>query len=1020
MNESYKGDLNSIETTSRCITSPRRRLLLKATGAGILAPTALSSVTAGDTANSPSTAASLEEGSVSKISADPEAGFNYPYFLYLPSQPDSSKPLVVQPVNTGKSTDDFEEHLKAGERTVRRGTGRTISAELSAPYMVPVFPRPRNQPVDGTHYVHALDDTTMSIESGSLERVDLQLLAMADDARYRLEAAGYSIGDGIILNGFSASGNFVDRFAALHPDEVVSVSAGALNGTVILPLQRADGHRLPYPIGMADVEELTGHPFDGEAFRAVERFYFYGDRDWLDTITYQDAWTSRKLRDIALDVYGRNIHTERFPYSKAVHNALGTDAVFRRYEGIGHTDRGVAPDIVSFHRRVLDGEDIDTIREQLGGNVPDHGAHAERDVREPDVGESVTLDSRFSEVWDDEIEGFKWTFDDGKTAAGETVTRSFSSAGIHNAHLTAVTESGEQSETVEQVPVGVPEDGIGSPQLVVRDQSSDGTSIVIDRIATPVNANVGVTFRGTNGSRTAVVPAGVHEDVVYPFDEQLLEPVTVRLRMSDHHTGDRLAEAKAKISITSTSRSVDPQLIDADPEAGFHYPYYIYAPPRGENADPMPVLVEMVNSGTATDDFEEHRRAARRLVKGEKLQGSGRVLAHGLSAALLVPVFPRPRTDPVDNTHYIHSLDDTTMGIDEGPLKRVDRQLLAMVEDAQRRLEDEGYPVREEIMLNGFSASGNFADRFAMLHPEEVVSVTAGGVNGMVMLPIEEYHGHRLRYHIGTADLESFTGDPFDKEAFASVNRYYFMGEFDAADTIPYADAWTDEDLRQTALDVYGLHMQAERFPTSRTVYDRQSIPAAFRLYRNFRHSNSLAENDIIRFHKRSAAGESAEDLRPDFGANVPNSVATIRIAQRYAEVGSTVAVHAIESERYDAGSTIQWDFGDGATAEGPIARHAYTEAGTYEVSVAVSGRDGRTVTASEYVRVVDDTTPPEPETTKPGSDREERRDETPVATTSEAESPGFGIGGTLAALSSVGYLLKKRIGLESETTKHK
>ena len=41
------------------------------------------------------------------------------------------------------------------------------------------------------------------------------------------------------------------------------------------------------------------------------------------------------------------------------------------------------------------------------------------------------------------------------------------------------------------------------------------------------------------------------------------------------------------------------------------------------------------------------------------------------------------------------------------------------------------------MLLDGFSASSQFATRFTVLHPTRVRAVSAGGVNGTVTLPIE-------------------------------------------------------------------------------------------------------------------------------------------------------------------------------------------------------------------------------------------------------------------------------------------
>ncbi|SDR09269.1 PKD domain-containing protein [Natronobacterium texcoconense] len=389
------------------------------------------------------------------VEADPDAGFDYPYYLYAPARLADAEatPMLVEPTNTGTATDEFDRHLEAADRTVEDGIGREIADALSSPFLVPVFPRPQRNPVSGDHYVHQLDDTTMAIDDGNLERVDLQLLAMVDDARNRLEERGYAVDDGIMLNGFSAAGNFVDRFAALHPEVVRSVTAGGLNGMAILPLEEAKGRRLAYHIGVANLEEVTGEPFDLEAFREVDQFRYMGELDNNDTIPFDDAWTDDELRETALAVYGHDIQRERFPFCKAVYDEVGVDAVFRSYEDVGHTPRPARADLVEFHERSLAGDDVDEIRADLGGNVPNLRAYIDHEPREPSVGEQVAFDATRSAVWDRDLVEYEWEFGD-ETATGDLVTHTFEDRGAHNVRLTATDDAGETYEDVVQIRVG--------------------------------------------------------------------------------------------------------------------------------------------------------------------------------------------------------------------------------------------------------------------------------------------------------------------------------------------------------------------------------------------------------------------------------------------------------------------------------------------------------------------------------------------------------------------------------------
>jgi hypothetical protein len=328
----------------------------------------------------------IDSGEPTLVEADPDAGFNYPYYLYVPDSvdPDESVAILAEPHNVAGPTDEFGDLLASADRRVNEGFGRAVAEKLGVPFLLAVFPRPISEPVDWTHFTHSLDVETLSIEEGSLERIDLQLLDMVDDARDRLGERGYAVRDQFSLNGFSAVGSFVNRFTALHPERLLSVSAGGLNGVAIVPQAEVPTDRLNHPldvgkmlgsetltldyhVGVANLDELTGEPFDLAAYREVNQFLYMGGEDDKDALLYPDAWTDLELRMPAILLYGADIHDQRWPTCKALYDEAGASAIFRVYEGVGHEPGPALGDIVAFHERSHAGDDIDEIRSEIGG-----------------------------------------------------------------------------------------------------------------------------------------------------------------------------------------------------------------------------------------------------------------------------------------------------------------------------------------------------------------------------------------------------------------------------------------------------------------------------------------------------------------------------------------------------------------------------------------------------------------------------------------------------------------------------
>jgi hypothetical protein len=116
------------------------------------------------------------------------------------------------------------------------------------------------------------------------------------------------------------------------------------------------------------------------------------------------------------------------------------------------------------------------------------------------------------------------------------------------------------------------------------------------------------------------------------------------------------------------------EVIDANPKSGFNFPYLLRVPEHLRSSD-IALVVETNNTGNI-DEFAETLAATRSAAAGSSL---GPLLSEWLQVPLLMPVFPRTKKDSLV---YTHALDRDSILIQEGPLARLDRQLLAMVDDA--------------------------------------------------------------------------------------------------------------------------------------------------------------------------------------------------------------------------------------------------------------------------------------------------------------------------------------------------
>jgi len=298
-------------------------------------------------------------------------------------------------------------------------------------------------------------------------------------------------------------------------------------------------------------------------------------------------------------------------------------------------------------------------------------------------------------------------------------------------------------------------------------------------------------------------------------------------------------------------------IIEVEPNTpkGFNFPCFLFVPDKADRSRELHLLVETNNTGTSSDDFDVHREKALDLVK----RSYPNRMARELSVPLLVPVFPRPRTNW---QAYTHALDRDTLEISEGKLKRLDMQLIAMIDNSLELLRANGFRMHDKVFMHGFSASAKFCNRFAFLHPERVKAAASGGVNGIPTLPLSRRNGYTLPFPIGIADIETFTGRPFDEQAHRQIPQYIYMGYMDRNDTLPSRDAWNENEAN-IIREAIAEKMMPDRWEICQTIY-REKLPCAQCVtYNSVAHAiKDEMQDDLVKFFKANS-GDSFVAIEP-------------------------------------------------------------------------------------------------------------------------------------------------------------
>ncbi len=213
------------------------------------------------------------------VKANPEKGFHFPYLLKTSKKTVDANYIVVESNNTGDNN-SIKGMTSKAKKSLSWVLGSSISKKLNYPMLMPVFPFGTSALMQRKYYFPQLDSDVLKIDKDKYRRIDLQLIAMIDDAREKLlKENNQNINEKVIMVGFSSSSLFSARFTFLHPDRVSVATGGGIGGLLPVPTDKINGIDAIYPIGTYDFEKITGKKFDLEEFKKTPQFYYQGTKD---------------------------------------------------------------------------------------------------------------------------------------------------------------------------------------------------------------------------------------------------------------------------------------------------------------------------------------------------------------------------------------------------------------------------------------------------------------------------------------------------------------------------------------------------------------------------------------------------------------------------------------------------------------------------------------------------------------------------------------------------------------------
>lgn len=170
---------------------------------------------------------------------------------------------------------------------------------------------------------------------------------------------------------------------------------------------------------------------------------------------------------------------------------------------------------------------------------------------------------------------------------------------------------------------------------------------------------------------------------------------------------------------------------------------------------------------------------------------------------------------------------------------RVDLQIINTINDAKNKINQETErKVADKIFLNGYSSSGVFAQRFALIHPEIVGRVLIGGASGSIPLPTTDFE-----YPLGIKDFTQLFGTNFNENEYKKIQFGYYVGELETK-----TPAWEcDIDGNSVARDANGQIINSNQIIPP--MHDMSYYPRSIDLKRG-KYQRQILGEDLSQRHK--------------------------------------------------------------------------------------------------------------------------------------------------------------------------
>lgn len=193
---------------------------------------------------------------------------------------------------------------------------------------------------------------------------------------------------------------------------------------------------------------------------------------------------------------------------------------------------------------------------------------------------------------------------------------------------------------------------------------------------------------------------------------------------------------------------------------------YILGIPQ-DMKDNSEIFVEMYNSGGREEERYSDNVKHAMSDKGNPIERN--YIDFISDFPFVVPIIPCLKGLP----------DFQQMSVESIELYKIHEKVKDCIDEARIKIEQiTEKKVQDKIFLSGYSASGVFAQRFALVYPEIINRALIGGAAGTIPVPT-----NKIKFPIGIQDFKELFGKEFNGEAYKQIQFGYYASEREAEES---------------------------------------------------------------------------------------------------------------------------------------------------------------------------------------------------------------------------------------------